>query len=132
MGIRGREPDKKKPPEMSYGEALIASLRKTLADSEAEEQDTLPAMLPTPQQPTSKSAFSHFNIRRGPKKHYNQWSRLILRRKTKYKSIILTPDFLNDDSQNKKNKMEHDLNFMKILCLITIQRGIIFFILPIA
>ena len=57
MGIRGREPDKKKPPEMSYGEALIASLRKTLADSEAEEQDTLPATLPTIQQPTSESTF---------------------------------------------------------------------------
>ena len=56
MGIRGREPDRKKPPEMSYGEALIASLRKTLADSEAEEQDTLPATLPTIQQP-SKSTF---------------------------------------------------------------------------
>ena len=64
MCIRGREPDKKKPPEMSYGEALIASLRKTLADSEAEEQDTLPATLPTIQQPTSKSTF----LRQGAKK----------------------------------------------------------------
>ena len=36
MGVRGIEPVKKDKTELSYGEALLANLRKTLTESEAE------------------------------------------------------------------------------------------------